>query len=236
MRETELYGPVKAFLESQGYEVKAEVEGADAVGVRPDDPDPVIVELKLSFNLTLVQQGITRQSLTPWVYLAIPTVKGRKTLSRHLGLCRRLGLGLLTVRLRDGVVTPHCDPETYTPRPVKARRGKLLREYARRVGDPNTGGSNRVALVTAYRQDALRLATHLFEQGASRGADVAKATGVPVATRMMREDHYGWFERLEKGIYGLTPKGAEALATYGSPNAAPAAASSSPSPSSSSSS
>ena len=47
-----------------------------------------------------------------------------------------------------------------------------------------------------------------------KGALVAKATGVPKATRLMAADHYGWFERIETGIYAVTPKGREALITY----------------------
>ena len=91
----------------------------------------------------------------------------------------------------------------------------LLREFARRVGDPNSGGQQRSGLVTAYRQDALKLAVYLYEAGASKGADVARETDVPNATRMMRDDHYGWFEKVETGIYGLTPKGAEAVTDAG---------------------
>ena len=72
MRESDLYAPVKAFLEAQGYEVKGEVAGADVVAMRADDPDPVIVELKLGMNLTLVQQGIARQAISDFVYLAVP--------------------------------------------------------------------------------------------------------------------------------------------------------------------
>ena len=30
----------------------------------------------------------------------------------------------------------------------------------------------------------------------------------------MRDDHYGWFEKIEKGVYMLTPKGVEGLQTY----------------------
>jgi len=36
MRETTLYEPIKLFLEMQGYEVKAEIVGADVVAVRGD--------------------------------------------------------------------------------------------------------------------------------------------------------------------------------------------------------
>ena len=45
MLEHALYPPVKAFLETQGYVVKGEVNGCDLVAIRGEEP-PVIVELK----------------------------------------------------------------------------------------------------------------------------------------------------------------------------------------------
>ncbi len=45
LRETELYAPVKAWLEAQGFEVKSEVGAVDVMARRPGE-DPVIVELK----------------------------------------------------------------------------------------------------------------------------------------------------------------------------------------------
>jgi len=212
-RETELYDPVKTFLEGQGYEVKSEVGTVDVVAMRGDEP-PVIVELKTGFTLTLLHQGIARQGLCDAVYLAVPRpkgVQGLRQLKGNVALCRRLCLGLITVRLRDGHLEVHCDPGPYQPRKSGPRLARLLREFARRVGDPNTGGAMRAGLVTAYRQDAVLCARHLSDHGASKGAAVARATGVVRATAMMRADHYGWFERLEQGIYGLTPKGRAAL-------------------------
>ncbi|MCV0423955.1 MAG: hypothetical protein K5905_00640 [Roseibium sp.] len=211
--ETELYSPVKAFLIGQGYEVKAEVGSADIVACR-DNADPVIVELKTGFSLTLFHQAVARQSVTDAVYVAVARGPGRRfqqALKNNLKLARRLGLGVITVRLSDGLVEVHQDPAPYTPRKSKQRKDRLLREFSRRVGDPNTGGSTRVTLVTAYRQDAIRCAQHLNANGPSRGAEVAKATGVDRATRMMADDHYGWFERVERGVYDLSPKGREAL-------------------------
>ena len=213
LRETELYEPVKTFLQSQGYQVKSEVGAIDVMALRGDEP-PVIVELKTGFTLTLLHQGIARQALSDWVYLAVPRPSGKQgftLLKGHLGLCRRLGLGLLTVRPRDGLVEVHCDPAPFQPRKSKPRLGRLLREFARRLGDPNTGGATRMGLVTAYRQDAILCARHLSDAGPCKGAAVARATGVKRATAMMRVDHYGWFERVEKGIYALTPKGQTAL-------------------------
>ena len=216
-RETDLYPPIKAYLEDQGYVVKSEVGAADVVALRGAEP-PVIIELKLSFSLSLFHQAVGRQSVSDDVYLAVARGAGKRfarALKDNIALARRLGLGLVTVRLSDGLVEVHCDPGPYAPRKSKKRLGRLLREFARRVGDPNDGGQTRAGLVTAYRQDALKLALYLFEVGASKGADVARETGVAAATRMMRDDHYGWFEKVEKGIYGLTSAGAEAVATSG---------------------
>lgn len=216
-RETDLYLPVKAFLEAQGYVVKAEVGAADVVAVRGGEP-PVVVELKLGFSLTLVHQCVARMAVSDDVYMAVARGQGKRfarSLKEMVTLARRLGLGLLTVRISDGLVEVHCDPGPYAPRKSKKRQGQLLREFARRQGDPNDGGQTRVGLVTAYRQDAVKLALYLFEAGACKGADVARETGVARATTMMRDDHYGWFEKVDKGIYGLTPKGAEAVAALG---------------------
>lgn len=213
-KESELYPPVKALLEEQGYVVKSEVGAADVVALRGGEP-PVVVELKLSLSLALFYQAIARQSVTDDVYVAVAHKPGKrfaKSVKQAVSLARRLGLGLMTVRATDGLVQVHCDPGPFQPRKSKPRRDALLREFARRTGDPNTGGQTRTGLVTAYRQDALKIALYLYEAGASRGADVARETGVAKATRMMRDDHYGWFERVETGVYGLTPPGAAAVA------------------------
>ena len=214
MKEADLYAPIKVYLERQGYTVKSEIGPADVVACRGDDP-PVIVELKTTFSLTLVHQAIDRQAMTDAVYIAVPRKTGRpfqKALGDMRNLSRRLGLGLITVRLTDGFVEVHLDPGPYKPRQNKIRRQRLLREFQRREGDPNVGGSARKGrVITAYRQDAMRCAAHLAAEGPSKGAHVAKATGVIRATRMMADDHYGWFERVEKGIYALTPKGVAAI-------------------------
>ena len=212
-RETDLYPPIKQLLEDQGYVVKSEVGAADVVAVRGGEP-PVVVEMKLSLSLAVFHQAVARLSVTNDVYIAVEHRPGKrfsKSLKQSQTLCRRLGLGLISVRLKDGLVQVHCDPGPYAPRKSAKRQKDLLREFARRRGDPNQGGQQRIGLVTAYRQDALKIAMYLFEIGASRGADVARETGIEKATRMMRDDHYGWFERVETGVYGLTPKGADAV-------------------------
>ncbi|MEO0359280.1 MAG: DUF2161 domain-containing phosphodiesterase, partial [Pseudomonadota bacterium] len=137
--------------------------------------------------------------------VAVPRPKNWKALRANIKLCRRLGLGVLTVRLRDGKVEVHADPGPYAPRKSKTKLAALRAEFARRRGDPNQGGARAGQVVTAYRQDAEACRLYLRDHGASRGAAVAKATGVPNATRIMRDNHYGWFLKVETGTYDAHP-------------------------------
>ena len=216
MRETDLYDPIKAFLIRQGYTVKAEVGSVDIVALRGDDP-PLIVELKTGFSLSLFHQCIDRQSVTDIVYFAVPHQAGKrfqKALRANKTLARRLGLGVLTVHASDGLVEVHQDPGPYRPRKSVQQQGRLLRAFARLEGDPNKGGATRHGLVTGYRQDAIKCATYLVNVGAEKGAFVAKATGVKAATSIMRDNHYGWFVKVETGVFGLTDAGRKGLADW----------------------
>ena len=209
MKEADLYPDLKAYLEGQGYVVKGEVGACDILARRGQEP-PVVVEMKLSFSLALVMQGIARQALFDHVYLAVPvTEKGWKLRYKDIvALLRRLGLGLLAVK--PGQVEAHLDPGPYSPRKNTARAGRLLREFERRVGDPNLGGTTGIKRVTAYRQDALRCLLAM-QAGAVKPAVIAKCAGVARAGDILRADHYGWFERSAPGIYALTPQGHSAI-------------------------
>jgi hypothetical protein len=226
IRETDLYLPVKRLFEGQGYTVKGEVGAADIVAVRGDE-EPVVAELKAGFSLSLFHQAVERQAITDAVYIVVPRGAGRasaKALADNRKLCRRLGLGLITVRLADGFVEVHCDPEPYRPRQSKPRKALLLREFSRRVGDPNSGGATRRNLVTAYRQDALLCLSLLGDSGPTKASLVAQRTRVTHARRLMADNHYGWFERVANGVYGLSPKGVGAVAAYAAEIGALAAA------------
>jgi hypothetical protein len=220
--ERDLYAPVKAFLEKQGYAVKAEVRGCDVVGVRGQEP-PAIVELKRKFNLDLVLQGVDRLGLSDRVYLAVDGAGARGPWRKRPDgraakkLCRMLGLGLLLVHGRRAAgqgVDVVLDPVPYRPRVDKRRAGLLLGEHAKRVGDPNVGGVARVGIVTAYRQEALRCAQVLRRDGRASPADLRDRARAPKAANILRDDVYGWFQRVERGVYALSPNGAKALTAY----------------------
>ena len=129
--ETSLYRPVKAFLEGLGFVVKGEVGGCDLVALKGDDlPVVVICELKLTFNLELILQGVDRATTSDEVWLAARLSsrgKGRESDARFRNLCRRLGFGLLGV-LPNGQVevlvkSDGADAAQKHPAPIPSRRG-----------------------------------------------------------------------------------------------------------------
>ena len=123
-KEADLYPPVKAYLQRQGYEVKGEVGTADIVA-RRDNAPLLIVELKLGFSLALFHQGIERLAMTDLVYVAVPASAKNKALKTNVKLARRVGLGVMTVRLRDGHVEVLEDPGTYEPRKYKKKAEQI---------------------------------------------------------------------------------------------------------------
>ena len=214
MSEVELYGPVKRFLEDQGYVVKGEIGACDIVAIRGDEA-PVVVELKERLNLALVLQAVDRLAVSEAVYLAFRIGKGhsaswRSRKKQVKSLLRRVGLGLLTVSAK-GKVVPVLDPAPYRPRVNGVRRERLLREFAERIGDPEAGGSASRPRLTAYRQDALRCARVLVDADVLKLAGIRELAGVERAGPILQANHYGWFDRVKPGYYTLSPKGRQEL-------------------------
>ncbi len=212
--ETTLYQPVKAFLEGAGYTVKGEVGGCDVVGVSDGDPTLVVIcELKLSFNLELVLQAVDRASIADEVWIAARVSakgRGRESDKRYRDLCRRLGIGMLGVA-DNGSVSVIVGSVTPMPRTNPKRRSRLMREHQKRKGDPAVGGSTRTPLMTAYRQQALGCAA-VLKAGPLKVREIRNH--VPDAAKILQGNVYGWFERVERGVYGLTPVGLEALSRW----------------------
>ena len=208
--ETALYPAVKTFLEAQGFTVKGEIRGCDVVAVREGDPPGLVIcELKNMFSLELVLQGIDRMRTADDVWLAVAaTRKGRDRDSRAHRLCRMLGFGLLAVNPARSRVDILVEPEPYRPRANKPERKRLLREHATRRGDPTGGGSTRQPIMTAYRQQALDCAAALRE-GPKKPRDLKPVA--PDAATILQRNVYGWFERVERGVYRLTEPGEAAL-------------------------
>lgn len=209
--ETELYLPVKRFLEAAGYEVKGEVAGCDLVGlIDGETPVVVVCELKLSFNLDLILQAVDRAAISDEVWIAARVSargRGRESDKRYRDLCRRLGIGMLGVS-DTGEVSVIVSSVTPMPRTNPKRRTRLVKEHRKRRGDPTLGGSTKAPIMTAYRQQALVCASAL-SHGIVRPRDIKPLA--PDAATILQNNVYGWFERVERGVYGLTEAGNAAL-------------------------
>jgi len=212
--EKTLYLPVKAFLENAGYAVKGEIGGCDLVGISDGEPSVVVIcELKLTFNLELILQAVDRAALCDEVWIAARISargKGRESDKRFRDLCRRLGFGMLGIS-DSGAVSVIVASVTPMPRTNPKRRSRLIKEHQRRRGDPMLGGSTKIPVMTAYRQQALTIAAAL-EAGPLTPKDMKLMA--PEAGNILRGNVYGWFERVERGVYALTDAGRQALVRW----------------------
>jgi hypothetical protein len=210
--ETNLYAPIKNFLEGLGYSCKGEVGGCDIVGLKGGEPPVVVIcELKMRFNLELVLQAVDRAASADEVWLAAELAsKGRGTDARFRNLCRRLGFGMLGVDAK-GAVEVIVSPVAPAPRRDPKRRSRLVEEHRRRKGDPAKGGMTRRPVMTAYRQRALACAAALAS-GPQRTR--ALRSEIPDATKILYHNVYGWFAPVSRGVYALTEAGRGALQIF----------------------
>jgi len=215
-KETDLYRPVRDYLLAQGYTVRAEVHDCDVTATK--DGELIVIELKTAFNLNLLIQATTRQRAADSVYVAIPRPA---SLARRTGwptvkhLLRRLELGLILVNLDE----PASLEIVFHPLPYERKRNKgkkraILHEISQRSGDYNEGGSNRRTVMTAYRETAIRVACALEQRGPlSPRALRELGTGAKTLS-ILASNFYGWFERVERGVYAIKDCAKSDLALY----------------------
>lgn len=73
IKESDLYQPIKDYLDSLGYDTKGEVKDCDITAIK--DGELIVVELKKGFTIELLYQAIERQKIADSVYVAIPLPK-----------------------------------------------------------------------------------------------------------------------------------------------------------------
>lgn len=219
--ETHLYQPLYNYLTAEGYTVRSEVKNCDITAERGEDL--IVIEMKKSFNATLMIQAVQRQRIVNSVYVAIPRPKGGKRGTDWHGMChllRRLELGLILVmpegKAADVEIVFHPGPFDRTQSVYTGKKGKrsLLEEIHARNGDFNVGGSVRRKLVTAYREMAIHIACCIEKLGPQSAAQLKKLETGDKTYSILDYNHYGWFERVSKGVFGLTSEGQTCLVQY----------------------
>lgn len=217
-KETDLYLPVREAWIKAGYEVRAEVDDCDIVACRDDIW--VVIELKLRLNLDVILQAADRQRRADEVWIAIP--RNRQPLDRArwrrlIHLLRRLELGLMMVDLKrdpaEVQIILQAEPfdRERSRQRYRRRQARMRSEFSARHGDRNTGGSTGRPLMTRYREQALLIAALLHQKGSSSPAKLRQSGSGDQTQRILYDNHYHWFERISRGVYGLTADGAAAL-------------------------
>lgn len=215
MKETDLDEPVRKWLEGQGYEVSCEVKNCDIVARKGDEL--LIVELKTRFSLDLVYQAVNRKALSDSVYVAVPVAAGKKTIPRYKEvrkLLSRLETGLILVRFMKSKtkVEVALHPVPFAPRKAHRRRASIIREIDGRYSEFNKAGSaSGDRKVSAYRQQALYIASVLKEQGPLSPSALVKNGSGSKTQQILSGNVYGWFDRISRGVYDLNDAGREAL-------------------------
>lgn len=213
--ESDLYEPIRDYLIKQGYTVRGEVRDCDITATKDDEL--IVVELKLAFNMMLLYQATERQKLSDSVYVAFPRPNKMGRGSRWKDtkrLLRRLELGIIlvsfTTKKPQVEVVFHPIP---TPRRKNHRARKaVIREIEGRSVDHNRGGSTRRKILTAYREEAIRISVCLDTHGPASPKQL-RTMGTGSRTQaILYNNVYDWFERVGHALYALKPEGTAALA------------------------
>jgi hypothetical protein len=217
--ESDLAAPVTSFLAAQGWTVRSEVKDCDVAAVRGDEL--LVVELKRSITLALLVQAARRQRLTDTVYVAVPrpaaTWQWRRANRGVLHLLRRLELGLLWVAPGPegaGAVEVVLPPKPLARRRRPSARRAVLEEVGRRSADYNTAGSTRRKLVTAYREQAVRIGCHLAAHGELSPKRLRELGTGPNTRSILYDNVYGWFRRVGTACYRLSALGAREIEDF----------------------
>jgi hypothetical protein len=222
LMEKDMYEPIRDFFIDKGFVVRGEVNHCDVCALKDDQL--VVIELKKNLSVELLVQATKRQKLADLVYVAIPKPKRLKGSSKWFDTChllRRLELGLILVTVKKGksLVEVAVHPEPFdrakSVQANKRERKRLLEEFKGRCADFNSGGSTRQKLMTSYRENALYIACCLDMFGPASAAKLRKYGSDDKKTySILYSNHYGWFHKIDKGVYELTDIGRQGLIQY----------------------
>ena len=202
MLETELYSPIKDWLEAQDYVVRGEVKHCDLVAEK--NGELVVIELKVKPSLKLLYQAVDRLKLTDQVYVALPgTTRSSRALSPFIRVLRLTGIGLILVHQSSlqARVEVRCLPKIIRPKKSARKQQQLMSEFSKRQSVDTPGGSQARPLVTVYREEAILVFAVLEKLGQASPRKLKSMGCSQKAGAILRDNHYGWFERIDRGVY-----------------------------------
>ena len=205
-KESDLHPPIKEYFEAEGYTVNCEVKNCDLTARK--DERLVVVEIKKNFNAKLLFQAIDRQRFADEVYIAIPKPKRlTKDTPKMRHIAEKLNIGLIYVSINGPVeyVDILCMPTAKDQPRNTARKRFVMNELAGRTIDVNKAGANKEKLATAYREKCIQIAAIIYYEKEVTPKLLRDKYGLEASSAsMLGSNHYGWFDRIEKGKYALS--------------------------------
>ncbi|MBW6484317.1 MAG: hypothetical protein K0B10_14840 [Vicingaceae bacterium] len=213
MLETELFNPVKNYLEQQGFKVKGEIGSIDVLAIKKDYV--IAVELKNQITLKLIYQAIERQKIADDVFIAIPKIavkQHRRNMNQFKQLLKRLEIGLIIVDNNTFEVI--IEPKEYNLELNKKRNVKKKQQivsiFNNLKSNENIGGIKGIRM-TVYREKVTVLAMILMNKPGISPKELREITGIDNVNSILQKNYYGWFERIERGSYQLSSMGIKML-------------------------
>lgn len=211
--ERDLYPYLEQYFSDLGYKVNGEINGCDLVAER--EGHLIVVELKLALNLELILQGSERQKVADQVYLAYlkpKPFKHTQRLKRIVALLKRLEMGLILINpeAAQRKVEVLLEAKPYDREQARARykskKENIVHELYRRQ-TKTVGGVTGTKIMTAYREDAIRIAECIegHESLSIKAMEemLAESINGKRLRSILTNNYYGWFIRVKRGIYAV---------------------------------
>lgn len=213
IKESDLYAPVKEYLQGLGYVVNGEINSCDMVAQKSDEM--MVVELKKSLNLEVILQATERQKVADSVYIAVLKPKNifkNKKYKRTCHLLRRLEIGLMLVTIKpegtrvEVVQTAEIFDRVKSRQMNQKKRKQIECEFEKRKTQ-TTGGVTKTKITTAYREEAVQIAKAIETVGPCAPKSLQHLE-IPARRiqNILYGNYYGWFERVTTGIYKVTDR------------------------------
>lgn len=210
--ETDLFLPIKEYFLKQGFLVQGEVKNCDVVCLKDDIL--ICIEIKKSFNLKVLYQALDRKSFSNYVYIAIIRPKNfrKKDVKHMLKLLKELNIGLITVSFSPLKTVQVIFNPVFKNISKTKKQNQILKEINTRNLQTNKGGSTKKdVILTSYREMSIKIACILNVLKSAKASNLKKISGVENCYNILYSNHFGYFEKVDRGIYKLSTIGENML-------------------------
>ena len=215
IKESDLYNPIKQLLKNEGFTtIKGEVKGCDIAALRQvgSYEELHIIEMKLNLTMRLLYQAMSRLSITPFVYIAIPRPKRIDKNFRYAQkILKKLELGLITVAMDSDL--PYAQIAFYpaASQNKNTKKAQAIRKEALGRTEDTPGGSTGITITSAYRERCIKIACIIALNGNQSPKELIIHGCAADTANILQKNHYGWFLRVSRGIYCLSQEGQKFL-------------------------